>query len=88
MKFIKQPINIVSHNDLKSRLSKCQYDSLSGSAKLFRFLLLIHTKFLIIVFYFLNIRRFGHFQLWLLGLLGAHALVFETATQLYSEGVI
>lgn len=31
MKFIKQPINIVSHNDLKSRLSKCQYDSLSGS---------------------------------------------------------
>jgi len=31
MSFIKQPLNIVSHVDLKSRLSKCQYDSISGS---------------------------------------------------------
>ena len=31
MKFIKQPLNIVSHADLKSRLSKCQYDSIAGS---------------------------------------------------------
>ena len=31
MTFIKQPLNILSHDDLKSRLSKSQYDSISGS---------------------------------------------------------
>ena len=31
MTFIKQPLNIVSHDDLKCRLSKSQYDSISGS---------------------------------------------------------
>ena len=31
MNFIKQPLNFVSHADLKSRLSKCQYDYIAGS---------------------------------------------------------